>query len=159
MKKLLTLVALLTICCALTTNTQAQEQVTNQAQSQIIQKEFLPIQAADFIHNYLPNWKILHIVKRLEMDYVKDHYTITFKGDRVAEFDEMGALEILNGNSKEIPTGFLPTQMLNYLRENFIKQKVVYVRFEHRAGEWEAHLDDGSTARFDILGFMVRVER
>lgn len=130
-----------------------------QDHTEIIQKEFLPVQALEFMDQYLSNWKMLHIVKHCELDYVKDHYTITFKGDRVAEFDDLGGLEILNGNGKEIPLGFLPTQMLNYLRENFLKQKVVYVRFEKRLGEWEAHLDDGSMARFDILGFMIRVER
>lgn len=166
MRKILIFIAFLTFS-ALMSEVNAKVQNEIQAQDslhippwmELIQKEYLPSEAQEFIDQYLRGWKMQQIVKRCELDYVKDHYTITFKGERVAEFDDLGAVLVLNGNGKEIPLGFLPTQMLNYLRENFLRQKVVYVRFEKRAGEWEAHLDDGSMARFDILGFMVRVER
>lgn len=160
MRKILIFIAFLTLV-AFTPQAYArsQDQACAQDRVEIIRKEFMPVEAQDFLGHYLRKWKIVEIVKRCELDYVKDHYTVTFKGNRVAEFDEMGTLVLLKGNGKAVPTGFLPTQMLNYLRENFIKQNVVSVRFDKRMGEWEARLDDRTKARFDILGFMIKVER
>lgn len=129
---------------------------TVKAQETIVTQGELPQQAQNFIKKYFANHTLDYIV--FERNYFSSNeYTARFTDGLKLEFNGSGEWTEVDGKRTEIPTDFIPKNVLNYVNAKFADTKIVRIE-KGFWGRQEVKLSNGLELEFDKEGNFRRVD-
>ncbi len=91
------------------------------ADGRFITADTLPAKAKTFLSTYFPKIDIVHA----EQD--RDSYEVNLKNGVEVEFMKNGEWESVDGKYQAIPTGFIPSAVLNAVKKAYPKASIIKV--------------------------------
>lgn len=120
----------------------------------IISKQQLPQKALSFITNYFKGKEISYVKQDKEL--FSTSYEVQFVDRMKVEFDGKGEWEEVDGRKMAIPTGFINTNIVNYVKKNFAGVDITKVEKGFR--KIEVKLSNGLELEFTKEGKFSRID-
>ena len=106
----------------------------------------LPPEAKSTIENHFPGIDVIRV--ETDRDDGKITYDVTLSNGIEIEFDSDGRWTDIDGNrATSLPDGLIPTQILEYVNQNFAGAKITGIDRRYRG--YEVELDNGVELKFD----------
>lgn len=118
------------------------------AQEKTIDEWELPRTARDFISHNFPQQKIAKATRKDE-DSKKEFKTVLDNNVEI-EFDNLGYWKEVESNGTKLPTEFIPKKIMEYLTQNFPKEKIN--KIEKDVYKYEVELTNGEDFEFNLKG-------
>lgn len=125
------------------------------AQKTTITQKELPSAAQSFITNNFSGQKVSSVIKEVEYK-MKTEYEVYFENRMKVEFDGDGNWKEVDGKKTEIPTGFIPAPIVNYVKKNFPTEKITQI--EKKRSKYEIDLSNGLELVFDLNGNFLKID-
>ena len=119
----------------------------------------LPQNAQDFINQNFSSETVEEVDKkgRIQRLYSDEMYEVEFDNGISIDFNKNGeATEIENENGKEIPRSALPSEISNYIENNYSNSQIT--GWEKEKDKQEVQLADGTELEFDASGKFIRMD-
>lgn len=127
---------------------------SSMASDTIISKQQLPQKALSFITNYFKGKEISYVKQDKEL--FSTSYEVQFVDRMKVEFDGKGEWEEVDGHKMAIPTGFINTNIVNYVKKNFAGVDITKVEKGFR--KIEVKLSNGLELEFTKEGKFSRID-
>lgn len=125
------------------------------AQKTIITQNELPRAAQNFISKNFSGQTITKIEKKTKYQ-VKTEYEVKFDNRMEIEFDGDGNWTEVDGKKSPIPTGFINSSIVNYVKQNFPTEKITQI--EKKRSKYEIDLTNGLELIFDLNGNFKKID-
>lgn len=125
------------------------------AQESVISKDELPQVAQTFISDNFANSSIDYIKKDKEI--LSTDYQVRFTDGVKIEFDSKGNWVEIDGNKNAIPTSFIQSNIVNYVKEKFPNAQIKKIEIG-RFGKQEVKLTNGLELEFDSKGKFKKID-
>ncbi len=104
----------------------------------------LPETAQQTLNKYFPDRKVSYA--KVESGLVEKSYDVIFTNGEKLEFDRKGNWTEISCKRSAVPTGLVPTQIMQYVKENYSGERIVKIEKEDK-GKYEVTLSN----RFEIV--------
>lgn len=112
----------------------------------IIDVKDMPVTAQEFIGNHFPDAVILRVI--FDREPGDKNYDVYFADGGKIEFDKKGQWTDIECRTSGVPDSVIPTEILNYISENFPDRHVIGI--DRDRNDYELELDNGMDLRFDL---------
>lgn len=149
MKKLINQIKVLSVMAALFLVTAVS------AQNKIISPNELPKKAQSFLNKHFSNQTISFV--SLDRNYLmsKEYDVLLANGTKI-EFSSDGAWEEVDGELQTIPTAFIPTSILQYVKRSFPNTQITKIE-KDRSG-YDVKISNGIGLEFNSQGVFKRID-
>lgn len=113
----------------------------------MIQSDYLPMQAKEFISNYFNGIEVSYAKEEREALVLTGYEVMFSNGDKV-EFDKKGQWTDVDCKYSVVPTGIVPTEIANYVTQKHPQEKIVQIDCDKR--DYELELSNGIELKFDL---------
>ena len=121
---------------------------------QMIQFSELPAEAQSFVQKYYNVSDISYVEK--DWDDMRYEYTVYLKNATEIEFNHQGNMKSIDCKRSAVPTGIVPSTIVNYVKEHYPNDFIVeYVRDSRRL---QVELNNGWELYFDLNGNFLRMD-
>ena len=124
------------------------------AQDQPIKYNQLPKTGQQFINKHFGAKQVGSVM--LDDDYFSKEYKVYLANGTKVEFDGNGSWKEVDGNRNTIPTGFVSTKVLNYVKKSFPNTTIT--KIERDRNEIEIKLNNGLELKFDKNGNFKKID-
>ncbi|MGM5630313.1 PepSY-like domain-containing protein [Apibacter raozihei] len=124
------------------------------AQKTVITSNELPQKAQSFLKSYFSNQTVGYIVKDIETRSVD--YDVHFANGMEIEFDAEGNWKEVDGEYQALPTGFIPSKIINYVTKQYPGTTIS--KIEKNPFKYEVKLSNGLELDFNTAGDFVRID-
>lgn len=124
------------------------------AQDQPIKYNQLPKTGQQFINKHFGTKQVGSVI--LDDDYFSKEYKVYLANGTKVEFDGNGSWKEVDGNRNPIPTGFVSTKVLNYVKKSFPNTTIT--KIERDRNEIEIKLNNGLELKFDKNGNFKKID-
>ncbi|WP_314244075.1 PepSY-like domain-containing protein [Empedobacter tilapiae] len=124
------------------------------AQDQPIKYNQLPKTGQQFINKHFGAKQVGSVM--LDDDYFSKEYKVYLVNGTKVEFDGNGSWKEVDGNRNTIPTGFVSTKVLNYVKKSFPNTTIT--KIERDRNEIEIKLNNGLELKFDKNGNFKKID-
>ncbi len=125
------------------------------AQKTTITQKELPQTAQHFINKNFSGQKVTSVVKEVKYK-MKTEYDVYFDNRMEIEFDGDGNWTEVDGKKSPIPTGFINSSIVNYVKQNFPTEKIIQI--EKKRSKYEIELGNGIELIFDLNGNFKKID-
>ncbi len=115
-----------------------------------IKKNELPQNAQNFLNQHFESTEISFILQ----DY--DSYEVKFTNGWEIEFDKQGNWTEVDCQTVAIPDAIIPTNILNYVKQNFAQNYIVKISKERN--RYDVELNNDLELEFDKNGNFIRID-
>lgn len=125
------------------------------AQEKPVKPSDLPAPATSFLQQYFKNIAIHHVVK--DSDDKKITFEVMLANSTEIEFTETGNWKEVDGKKSPIPTGFVPKEILDYIKSNYPKEKITHI--DKGIKDIDVDLTNNLELKFDLSGKFIRIDK
>ncbi|MDD3458649.1 MAG: PepSY-like domain-containing protein [Weeksellaceae bacterium] len=125
------------------------------AQRTMIDRKDLPQRAQQFISENFNDLEIRKATKENESRN-RMEYEVYFVNRTKVEFDGNGNWKEVDGNESPIPTGFIHSAIVNYVKQNYPNQQITQI--EKSRTKFEVELTNGIDLDFSAEGNFLKAD-
>lgn len=119
-----------------------------------VQLSEMPQKAQQFIKSYFSGNKVA--LSKMDTDFFDKSYEVIFtNGDKV-EFDKKGNWRDVDCKYSHVPTPIVPIKILNYVKSNYVDQKILKIDVDKRG--YEIKLSNGIELEFDLKYRVINID-
>ncbi len=124
------------------------------AQDRVITFNELPKAGKDFVTKYFDAKKVS--VVTLDDDFFSKDYELVLTNGTKIELNGNGEWKEINGKRNNIPTGFIPKNIISYVKKSFPNTEIIKIEKE-RSG-YSVELTNGLDLDFNSKGEFLRID-
>lgn len=128
----------------------------NQVQAKDIPVTYqeLPAKAQTFLKTHFGSLKTSYAIK--DKSFFSVDYEVTLSDGTQVEFEENGDWKGVDGQDRSIPTAFIPSKIMNYLKEKFPNMTIS--KIEKNSAKYEVELNGDIDLEFNLNGDYLRMD-
>lgn len=114
----------------------------------------LPAAAQTFLKTHFPKQKVLYAIK--DEGFINTDYEVKLDNFTDIEFDANGNWTEVDGDDRAIPTAFIPTSIVTYIKAKFPNMNITKIEKDKR--KYEVELNGDIEIDFDLKGNFLRID-